>query len=469
VLLLAIVAFGVPLAINLSARVNAEVRTQARAQADLVAATAADLLGAASRPELRTLAGSGANSIRGRILITDARGRVLADSNGPAQVGTSYASRPEVQAALHGRQVQVQRYSRTLETQILATAAPIIHEGRPVGAVRVTQGVASVQAAVRRAELGLGLIAAIVLALGLAAGIIIARQIAGPVQRLQRVARRVAGGDLRARAELEGSLEQRSLAGSFNEMTERVSRLLDAQRHFVADASHQLRTPLTGLRLRLEEARAEAGTATAERDLAAGIAEVDRLSATVDQLLVLSRAGERRPEGAWVDLDDVAAMTVQRWRLHARERGITVEHRRASVAGAVWAARSDLERILDALLENAIHYSPTNTTVDVSSFRERIEVSDRGAGIDDDERELVLERFRRGRAGRAGPPGSGLGLSIARELARAWEGEIRIAARNGGGTTASLVLPRAARPEVLPPSHGALPVVNPSARSLPGR
>jgi hypothetical protein len=148
VLLLAIVAFGVPLAINLSARVNAEVRTQARAQADLVAATAADLLGAASRPELRTLAGSGANSIRGRILITDARGRVLADSNGPAQVGTSYASRPEVQAALHGRQVQVQRYSRTLETQILATAAPIIHEGRPVGAVRVTQGVASVQAAV---------------------------------------------------------------------------------------------------------------------------------------------------------------------------------------------------------------------------------------------------------------------------------------------------------------------------------
>ena len=140
------------------------------------------------------------------------------------------------------------------------------------------------------------------LALGLAAGIIIARQIAGPVQRLQRVARRVAGGDLEARAELEGSLEQRSLAGSFNEMTERISRLLDAQRQFVADASHQLRTPLTGLRLRLEEARAEVGAAAANRDLAAGIAEVDRLSATVDELLVLSRAGERRLEGAWVDL-----------------------------------------------------------------------------------------------------------------------------------------------------------------------
>ena len=467
-LLLAIVAFGVPLAINLSARVNAEVRTQARAQADLVAATAADLLGAASRPELATLAHSGATSIRGRILITGVRGIVLADSNGPAQIGTSYASRPEVRAALHGRQVQVQRYSRTLEAQILATAAPIIHEGRPAGAVRVTQGVAVVQAAVRRAEFGLVLIAAIVLALGLAAGIIIARQIAGPVQRLQRVARRVAGGDLEARAELEGSLEQRSLAGSFNEMTERISRLLDAQRQFVADASHQLRTPLTGLRLRLEEAQAEVGAASANRDLTAGIAEVDRLSATVDELLVLSRAGERRLEGAWVDLHDVATTTVERWRHHARERGVTLEHRCAAPAGVVWAARSDLERILDALLENAIHYSPARTTVDVSSFPGRIEVSDRGAGIADDERELVFERFRRGHAGRSGPPGSGLGLSIARELARAWDGAIRISARNGGGTSVSLVLPLVDRPQVPERHPGALPALNPPTRSVPG-
>ena len=439
-LLLAIVAFGVPLAINLSARVNAEVRTQARAQADLVAATAADLLGARSRPELRTLARSGATSIRGRILVTDARGTVLADSNGPAEVGTSYASRPEVLAALHGRQTQIQRYSRTLETQILATAAPIIHEGRPAGAVRVTQGVVAVQSAVRRAELGLVLIAVIVLALGLVAGILIARQIAGPVQRLQRVARRVAGGDLAARAEMEGSLEQRSLAGSFNEMTERVTLLLDAQRQFVADASHQLRTPLTGLRLRLEEARAEVGAAAAEHELEAAIAEVDRLSATVNDLLVLSRAGERRLEGAWVDLDDLTVATVERWRRHARERAIALEHRRAGPSGTVWAARSDLERILDALVENAISYSPAHTTVEVASFPERIEVSDRGPGIDADERELVFERFRRGRAGRDGPPGSGLGLSMARELARAWDGEIGIAARARGGTTVSLLL-----------------------------
>ncbi len=97
VLLLAIVALGVPLAINLSARVNAEVRTQAQAQADLVAASAADLLGPGQRRTLETTAQSAADSVRGRILVVDAGGRVLADSAGPAQLGTSYASRPEIQ------------------------------------------------------------------------------------------------------------------------------------------------------------------------------------------------------------------------------------------------------------------------------------------------------------------------------------------------------------------------------------
>jgi signal transduction histidine kinase len=440
VLLLAIVAFGVPLALTLSARVNAEVRTQAQAQADLVAATAGDLLAPASHKELATLARTAAASLRGRVLIVNASGKVLVDSAGPAQVGTSYESRPEIEQALDGRQVQVQRASKTLGEEILATAVPIIHNGRTAGAVRVTQSVAAVHQAVLHVELALALIGLIVLGLGLLAGGLLAAQIARPLRRLEGVARRVAQGDLRARAKVEGSLEQRSLSSSFNEMTDRIARLLNAQQDFVADASHQLRTPLTGLRLRLEEAKALAGGPAAAHELAEAIHEVDRLSHTVEELLLLSRAGERQLAGAPVHLGDVVADALRRWRPQATERGTTLAHRREGDPGTVWAARADLERALDALLENALRYSPSGSTVTIAGAPGRIEVRDRGPGVPADESELVFERFHRGRAGTAGPPGHGLGLPIARELVREWGGELTLEDRAGGGTTAIIAL-----------------------------
>ena len=410
-------------------------------------------------------------------MIVDAHGIVLADSALPAELGASYASRPEIAAALAGRAVQVQRYSNTLRTELLATAVPIVHDGRVIGAVRVTQSVASVQSAIRDAELGLVLIAVIVLMLGLTAGAVIAGQIAGPVQRLQRVASRVAQGDLSARAVLEGSREQRSLANSFNEMTHRISRLLAAQREFVADASHQLRTPLTALRLRLEEARAEVSSAAADADLEAAIGEVDRLSHTVEELLVLSRAGERRTEGAPVDLRELAESVTDRWSRRADGLGISLEHRQRAGRGPIWASREDLEHALDVLVENALNYSPPSSTVTILSGPSVIEVADEGPGIDTDEAEVLFERFHRGAAGRSGPPGSGLGLAIARELARAWGGEVRLVARPAGagrtarGAVATLSfeaeLGRSGEPGGPPEEDGkALPALNPDVDTV---
>jgi signal transduction histidine kinase len=461
VLVLAIVALGVPLATNLSARVTAEVHTQAQAQADLVAATAADLLGPRQRAELRTLARTAATSLRGRILIVNSSGGVLIDSAGPAQVGASYESRPEIQAALGGHPVQVQRTSRTLGRQILATAVPIIRNRHPVGAVRVTQSIAAVHSAVGRAELGLILVGAIVLALGLFAGAVIATQVGRPIGRLEQVARRVAQGDLSARAELEGSSEQRSLARSFNEMTARIARLLGAQREFVADASHQLRTPLTGLRLRLEEARSLSDQQAVANELDAAVGEVDRLGHTVEELLVLSQAGERQTAGTAIELADLAASALRRWRPLADGLGLRLVHQREQAQGKVWAARADVERALDCLIENALSYSRSPGTVELVSHAARIEVRDRGAGLAADEQEAVFERFRRGRAGQSGPPGSGLGLAIARELIRGWDGEVAVKPRAGGGTVAVLSLP------VAPGEDRALLTLNRQPTSVP--
>jgi signal transduction histidine kinase len=264
------------------------------------------------------------------------------------------------------------------------------------------------------------------------------------VRRLDEAARRVAEGDLSARAEVEGSAEQRSLARTFNEMTERLERLVGSQREFVADASHQLRTPLTGLRLRLEAASGEVRDAAVRDDLDAALAELDRLSAIVRELLELSRAGERDVGAEEISLGDAAARAAKRWEAAAEDRGqrVEVDRRRD---GSTWASRADVDRVLDALIENAINYSPAGSAVTITALDGRIEVRDQGAGLALGEEEEVFERFHRGAAGRAGPPGTGLGLAIARELAGRWGGSVSLRSATAG-TVAVVELPAFANP-----------------------
>ncbi len=443
-LVLAIVALEVPLATSVADRVDAEVRSQARGQADLVAATVADMLGPRRRGQRARVVAAGARSARGRVIVVDRRGRLLADSQ-DTPLGTSYAARPEIQAALAGRSDQRVRDSQSLGQALLATAVPVLGNGRPVGAVRVTQSVEAVDRAVRRAWLGLALIGLVVLGVGLLAGSLIAGAITRPLRRLDRAARRVAEGDLTARVDIEGSSEQRSLGRTFNLMTERLERLVRSQRLFVADASHQLRTPLTGVRLRMEAVQGSRLDPEAATDVACALDEVDRLSQMIDELLELSRAGERDAAGELLALDDVARRATQRW------HGAAVERDQRVVAagtggGSAWIARADADRIVDALAENALAYSSAGSEVEIAADGLVVAVRDRGAGLADGEAEAVFERFHRGSAGRQGIPGSGLGLPIARELARRWGGDVTLAPRPGGGAIAELTLPAPAGP-----------------------
>ena len=440
VLLLAVVAFGVPLAISLRDRVDAEVRGQARSQADLLAASAPELLGAANRRTLDRLVATSAGSVRGRVVVTDRSGKLIADSAGDGELGADFAGRPEITSALAGNSYQETRHSDTLSADILATAVPILHRGRVVGAVRVTQSVEAVNDAVRRSVIGIVLLALAVLALGIVAGALIARRIARPIGRLATAADDVAAGDLDARAPVEGTSEQRSLAQSFNEMTGRVGRMLDSQREFVADASHELRTPLTGLRLQLEEIEHLARSHEEREAAAVALHEVDRLAAIVAELLVLSRAGEHELPAERIDLGDAADRAAGRWQRAADAKRIRLL-RRSGAGSTVSAAAADLDRALDSLIENAIVYSPTGSEVEIVDGSGAIAVRDRGPGLAPGEEEAVLDRFFRGHAGRQGPEGTGLGLPIAAELAGQWGGGVAMANRPGGGAEARLTLP----------------------------
>jgi signal transduction histidine kinase len=439
VLLLALIALGVPLALSFRDRVDSEVRSQASSQAAIVASSASELLAPPQPRVLDRLARVSARSVRGRVIVVDARGRLRADSAG-TPAGISYRDRPEVSAALTGSREQISRRSETLDEEILATAVPVRRDGRTVGAVRVTQAVDAVDDAVRTSILDVAALTVVVLALGMIAGALIAQQIARPIRRLDETALRVADGDLDATAPVEGSTEQRSLARSFNEMTQRLKRLLRVQQDFVADASHQLRTPLTGVRLRLEGLGERfRGEREIEVEVDAAMREIDRLSAIVDELLILSRAGERELPGEPVDLRSAARRAAERWRAAAAERGIEIAVDAPREASA-WCAPADLDRSVDVLLENAILYSPPGSTVTIAAAPERIEVSDEGPGLLPGEEEAVFERFSRGSAGQQGPKGTGLGLPIARELTRQWGGDVALSNRERGGLRAVIRL-----------------------------
>jgi signal transduction histidine kinase len=445
------IAFAVPLALNIRDRAGKEVREGARTQISVLAAGASEPVATRSVGDLRVLAARTAREAGGRVVIVDRRGGVLADSEGAAPRGTNYATpaRPELQSALRGRPLQTERASDTLAEEILASAEPVYSDRRVVGGVRLTQSLSAVNERVNRTTLGILAVGLAVLLVALIVAFVLARGIALPITRLDAVAQRVAAGDLDARAPLQGSREQRSLAASFNAMTERLGRTVRAQKEFAADASHQLRTPLTGLRLRLEEAGAAGDRAALEHELDAGLREVDRIAQTVDELLVLSRTGERDAPGEVLDLAEAARAAGRRWEATAATRDLALEVQTAPTS-PVWCARADLERALDAVIENAILYGAGGERVTIRAGGSTIEVLDGGAGLAPGEEEALFGRFQRGSAGAGAPNGTGLGLAIARELMRCWDGDAQLSNRAGGGAQAMLTLP---------PFTGSLPSV----------
>jgi signal transduction histidine kinase len=309
-----------------------------------------------------------------------------------------------------------------------------------------------VESSVRSSWLALALIGVAVVGAGLVLAWILAGSVARPVEKLRAAAGRVGRGDLDARVEPEGPQEIDELGRSFNRMAGELSSNLAAQRDFVANASHQLRTPLTGIKLRLEAIRAEGGGAANEA--ARAEAELDRLSALVDDLLALARAASDQAIPESVDLGEAVRAAGRRWAEPAATAGHDLSVA-ADAGGRAWAAPRDVAHILDNLIENAIRYSPAGSRISVELDGDRgrpgFVVSDTGPGIQAAERERVFERFYRGAEGRATGPGTGLGLAIVAELAERWGGTVDIL--DGPGTRVRARFQAPATDSSPPPNH----------------
>jgi signal transduction histidine kinase len=354
----------------------------------------------------------------GEIFVVNPGHQVVARSAGDSDNDAAGEDRGLVQAALAGRSATS---FGSDEGQPWATAAvPLNIDGRPQWALLLGLAASSTERRVHEIWLSLAGLAAGVLVLTLLVGMLLARSLSRPLAHLESAVTRLGQGNLATRARTDdGPPQVRSLATQFNHMAVRLAELVDVQSRFVADASHQLRSPLTALRLRLENLEANADGPTAD-DMAAAGREVQRLSRVVDGLLTLNRAEGTTPDPRPVNVAEVIEERCEAW------SALAEEHRAHLHAECPAGARpvamlvpGDLDQILDNLLANAVDASPAGGRIRVNLAGGEpgsleLHVIDEGPGMAAEDRRRAFDRFWQGPGAARG--NSGLGLAIVRQL-----------------------------------------------------
>ncbi len=372
----------------------------------------------------------------------DADGTTRVDSGTGVRLDGEDAQR-RVRAALGGRPADVPGPIWPWSQAPLVVAAPVVRNGDVVGAVALSSPSdgARTQVLQQWGLIGVGE------ALALVGGVLLAarmtRWVLRPVHVLDAATHEIATGRLAARVpEGGGPPELQRLTTAFNEMAGHVQDVVEQQRAFVADASHQLRNPLGALLLRLDDLALRLPAPWAA-EVGAATDEGHQLARALDHLLELARAEHAGAAPQVADVVPVVAARMEAWRLVAERRGLDL--RREGVPAAT--ALVDLEALrgaLDVLLDNACKFGPEGShvvvRVDTTPDGVVVAVDDEGPGLDADELPRAGDRFWRSRR-HQNVDGSGLGLSIARTLLQAGGGRLDVTANEPCGLSVRLVLP----------------------------
>jgi signal transduction histidine kinase len=402
----------------------------------------------ADLPELARAYGQRTGS---RVLVAGHKGIVLTDSAARTLVGRDLSAEPDIATALRDQPAVGTRSDSSTGGEVLFVTVPGGSNATVACVVRTVYALGPLKAKVHAiwlvlAVVGLGVLAAVSLI-----GFALARSITRPVQALERATAQLAEGRITdPPAADHGPPELRRLAASFTRTATRLQHLLQAQQAFASEASHQLKTPLTSLRLRLENFEPHLAPC-AQDSLDRALGELERLSRMVQGLLALARLENSaiRPEA--VDLGAVVADRAAIWTAFADEQQVDI-----TVSGAtdmcVWAVPGALEQIIDNLLSNALRVAPPGTTISLATAtapREggrtppmaELHVIDQGPGMSEAERQRAFDRFWR--TPDTDHDGTGLGLPMVRQLTRASGGEVILEAAPGGGLDAVVRLQRA--------------------------
>ena len=360
----------------------------------------------------------------GGLILTDAQGRILYPS---ARAGKTWT--------------EAQRRA----------ALPVQVDGRTVGYAippMAGHGVASSRALLRR--LDWAALAAALTALALAAALAwaLSNRILRPVHALTTAARQLAQGDLSVRVPESGDEELATLARAFNHMAEALQQAEESRRRLMTDIAHELRTPLAVQQAHLEALQDGVYPLTPE-NLAPVVEQNHLLARLVRDLrtLTLADTGQLPLERDALDVRTWLPRVVETFRAAAQQRGMALDVALPSESAWVHADAARLEQILHNLLANALRHTPPGGRIEVRAAvagdEVHIQVRDTGPGLPPGEEERVFERFYRLDKSRARTSGgSGLGLSIARSLARAHGGDLTAANHPQGGAVFTLRLPR---------------------------
>ena len=326
----------------------------------------------------------------------------------------------------------------------LVVLAPVLGDegGQAIGVIALSRSTGPLQQRIIALWTWLAVVSAAGLLAAAAIAVALVRWVSRPIIALDAAARRLGGGALDTRSPAShGPAEIRRLAANFNTMAGRLEALVDGHQVMMADVSHQLRTPLAALRLRLDVLAQDAGESVAS-DLAGAQEEVTRLSRLVDGLLAVARAENVVTEPIGVAADIVIRDRAAAWRPAAEERDVTLDVTVEPVA--VSAGAGHLEQMLDNLLANALDAVPAGGKVWMSARaagpNTLIVVADDGPGMSPQQKRSAFRRFAS-----TTPGGAGLGLAIVHRLVTSNGGSATLSDTPAGGLTVTLELPNAPR------------------------
>jgi signal transduction histidine kinase len=349
---------------------------------------------------------------------------------------------PQVRQALEGADpAPVWGEHSLLNADAVSVVLPVRDQGRTVAVVQIVSPAAEVNAQIAQIWEFRLLVGLAVLLAASGVAVVIASTLARPLRHLDAVARRIGEGDYSARAETNGPPEIATLARTLNDSARQTNALLTSQRSFVADASHQLRTPLAAMRLTLDNIRDTTDDPDVSRRIATVDAEIHRMSRMVEGLLALARAESTAAPQA-IDLAAIIDQRVSTWSAALAETGVELV---VDLDRPCWitATPGALEQVLDNVLSNALAAAPADSKITLNARKTgELVISDQGPGMTEEQRSRAFDRFWR-----AGPPGTGtgLGLAIVKQLVEHDGGQVELRDAPGGGLAVYVVLRPAKR------------------------